>query len=285
MRMVPIYLERAGKSAALNIAVENAHGELLVFTDDDVDFCATWLVKLWRASGAYRKAAGFCGPIKPIYPVSAPLWIRQHPFRVPGFAEFVPSLSEPQLCPFLPFGPNFAIRAKLSRGMLFRTDLGASETNGPISCEDTEFAARFRENVGPFWFIPDASVGHRVRTEQLSIAWLVERAFLLGRSLIAQALPKELCHPPVWHVGWHPLVWSAFDRSLIINFLLGQLYEVQRYGPDGKNVISEISKLLSDLLLHGCRPIVAGSAQGALASPRFRQVTSLLMDSEEERLL
>ena len=59
--VLPIFLERAGKSAALNCGMQAANGELLAFTDDDVDVSTGWLAELWRAFRTYDGAAGFCG--------------------------------------------------------------------------------------------------------------------------------------------------------------------------------------------------------------------------------
>jgi hypothetical protein len=259
MRVVPIYLDKAGKACALNRGIDAARGDLLIFTDDDVVFSPTWITHLWRASKRHNKAAGLCGPILPIYPYRAPQWIKEHPFRVPAFAEFVPPLSAPQPCPFVPFGPNFAIRARLDRRLLFRTDLGASEENGPISCEDTDFAVRFRQHVGSIWFVPEASVGHRIRDEQLTSAWLLERSFLLGRSVIAQSLPRQSCHAPVWRIPWHPSLWTLFDRSLVINYLLGQMYQaIQR---DADDVTTHVGVILAELAADNRKYMLSRSAQ------------------------
>jgi GT2 family glycosyltransferase len=274
MPIVPLCLERAGKSAALNKGKERARGGLLVFTDDDVVPSQVWLAELVRVAGEHKTAAGFCGPIIPIYPDAAPPWTRQHAFRGPGFAEFAPPLAEgPLPSPRVPHGPNFAVTASHARGLLFRTDLGYSEANGPISCEDTEFARRVRETAGPIWFIPSASVGHRIRDEQLTIAWLVERAFNLGRSLIAERIPTPYCYPPVWRAG-PPSCWTPLDGSLVINYLLGQMFQCERMGTECSHVTQYIQQLIPTLLPPSLKVVLSTSARsfslskGCTSQPR-----------------
>ena len=146
--------------------------------------------------------------------------------------------------------------------------------------------ARFRQMVGPLWFIPNASVGHRVRDEQLSWKWLTERAFILGRSLVAQKLPKESCYAPTWEIAWHPTLWTMFDRSLVTNFLLGQLYEAERVGRQAKHVVSEIGRLLLDLLAPSLTVILSTSARASLASLKSNDLIGLFSgDRAHERLL
>jgi len=278
MNLVPEYLDHAGKSAALNRGMQLAGGQLLVFTDDDVLFSQSWLAEFSRASHTYRDAAGFCGPITPLYPKETPLWIRQHPFRVPGFAEVSLPASEPQPCPWylLPFGPNFAVRAERARGLLFRTDLGASDANGPISCEDSDFASRFREMAGPIWFLPDALVGHRVRSEQITVPWMLERAFTLGRSLIAQRIPETSCHPPAWYVNWHPAYWNDFDHNLIINFILGQLSQCERRQVECNHIAAEIRQLLPKIVPRNFSASLSKSAEIFVISETCEALNYLL---------
>src|SRR5258708_12184876 len=50
MVVVPLYLDRAGKSAALNQGMDVARGDLIVFTDDDVVLSENWIPDLSQAS-------------------------------------------------------------------------------------------------------------------------------------------------------------------------------------------------------------------------------------------
>jgi glycosyltransferase involved in cell wall biosynthesis len=267
-----VYLDRAGKSAALNRGMEVARGNLLAFTDDDVIVSDAWLAELWRAYHEHSSAAGFCGPIKPMYPDSTPSWLRSHPFRVPAFAEFQPPFAKAQCCTLLPFGPNLSVRRCVSTGLRFRTDLGASDINGPISCEDTEFASRIKQHAGPIWYIPTAAVEHKIRLEQLTYSWLVERAFVLGQSLVAQTRPEVHYHNPVWHIPLQPSAWSRFDRSLLANFFIGQLWQLQRYEQAAPLVAHKIYDLLTRivyrqtgiLLSQSCKLAVAADDLGVL---------------------
>jgi glucosyl-dolichyl phosphate glucuronosyltransferase len=278
--LVSLCLEHAGKSASLNKGMEHARGELLVFADDDLTIPKEFLSELLRASSIYRTAAGFCGPIIPVYPESTPWWLRRHGFRVPAFAEFSPPLPEgPLPNRFALFG-CFTVRALAVRGLQYRTDLGASETNGSISCDDVDFARRSRDIAGPVWFVPSASVGHPIREEQISVAWLVERAFNLGRSLIAERIPAQSCHPPVWRLE-QPSLWTLLDDSLMVNFLLGQWAQSARLGSASSHVEAHIRQLFLRISPACLKVALSASARSFLLADSNRPVRSLLEDIGE----
>jgi glycosyltransferase involved in cell wall biosynthesis len=244
MPLVRLTLPRPGKSAALNFGMSEARGRLLIFTDDDVIPADNWLATLVGATTSYKKVRGFCGPIHPLYPNGTPTWVREHPFRVPGFAEFAPALPLAQECSLLPFGPNFAIRANARGDLTFRTDLGASEKNGALSCEDVDFTMRFRNAWGPFWFLPGAAINHRVRPEQLTIDWLLERSFLFGKSVRTWMAPPAAFHPPFWAVP-EPGQMNAFDKALVHNFFLGQFAHCIEVGLDTRPLVNVLRRIPS----------------------------------------
>src|SRR5690606_32524306 len=71
---------RPGKSRALNAAIPHARGDLLAFTDDDVEVGPGWLAALLAASRRFPDASIFGGPIEPVFPEATPDWIRSPAF-------------------------------------------------------------------------------------------------------------------------------------------------------------------------------------------------------------
>ena len=228
--VICIHEQVAGKSAALNRAIEVAAGDLLVFTDDDVDPDPEWLSSLHHSALAYKEVDGFCGPIVPVFPEALVPQLLDHPFRSCAFSEFLPRLGN-ELLPhrIQPFGPNLAIRRRALGAVRFRTQLGPSRLNGVLSCDDIDFAARLRIAGCRFWYVPQALVKHKIRKEQLTLGWLGGRAFSFGRSLVAMFDPR----PRIYEAFWDPSgcrTTATLDRLLRASFYLGQHAEFVRRG-------------------------------------------------------
>jgi len=68
-----LFEKRQGKSFALNAAVENATGEIIAFTDDDVLVGVDWLFALLIALDEYD-CVGVAGRIVPVWNSPKPVW-------------------------------------------------------------------------------------------------------------------------------------------------------------------------------------------------------------------
>lgn len=86
-----------GLSHARNRALENARGELILWTDDDVIVGPRWLVEHVEGARNFPSAAFFGGPIAPRFVAAPPRWLRRN-------------LKE--------FGGVFAARAHLRTGLV-----------------------------------------------------------------------------------------------------------------------------------------------------------------------
>ncbi len=86
--------ERLGQNYARNRGLENARGELLIFSDDDILFPANWLREYLEASRRWPECGIFGGPIEPVFPEGVPVWIREHPQAGFVFGRFHPERSE-----------------------------------------------------------------------------------------------------------------------------------------------------------------------------------------------
>lgn len=218
--LVMLFEPKPGKARALNRALEVARGDLLVFTDDDVKPSIHWLRELRRSCLAHPKGAVFCGPIVPRFSAPIPEWLRIHPLSSLAFARFEPPLNEgPLPPPWLPFGPNYAIRSKVLQGMRFREDLGPSDDG--LLHDETEFCGRLRSRGALFMYVPAATVDHYIRPEQASLPWLLERAFRYGRSAVV-AGDWPAC--PVL-TETHRRI---FEICMQVNILFGSLSELMK---------------------------------------------------------
>src|ERR1700688_727241 len=74
--------KRQGKSFALNTGIENARGEVIAFTDDDVLVDADWLFALLNAFDKYD-CVGVAGKIVPVWNSPKPDWFTlDGPYRL-----------------------------------------------------------------------------------------------------------------------------------------------------------------------------------------------------------
>ena len=73
-----LFQQAPGKSAAANLAVREARGELVLWTDDDVIVDQEWLASYVSAAERWPEAAFFGGPVEPWYEIDPPPWIREN---------------------------------------------------------------------------------------------------------------------------------------------------------------------------------------------------------------
>src|SRR4029077_3473439 len=66
-----------GKSNALNLAVREARGEYILWTDDDALVDHLWLTAYSQAFKQWPNAAIFGGPVEPFFDGSPPQWLQQ----------------------------------------------------------------------------------------------------------------------------------------------------------------------------------------------------------------
>ena len=225
-RQLPlVYIQEpiAGKSRALNRALDIVRGTLIIFTDDDILMSPVWISEFVRAAQSYAQAHIFCGPVLPLFPIDTPLWLRDHPFAGVSFGKFMPPFPEgPLPAEWTPSGGNFAVRASAVKGRRFRLDLGPS-VHGNFMGEDTDFVQNLYHKPEQLVFLPAASVQHCIRPEATAIPVLQERAFNSGRSIMIMKAAPVIIGYKISDNG-QPHV-HAFEISILRNFYLGQLYQ------------------------------------------------------------
>jgi glycosyltransferase involved in cell wall biosynthesis len=118
---------RTGKSYAANLAVREAKGDLLLWTDDDVLVDPGWLRAYAEAADAHPDAGFFGGPITPWFESEPPQWItRNLPTIDSCFAirEVIGEFYTPITADYRPYGANMAIRRDCFNKYSFDTRLG-----------------------------------------------------------------------------------------------------------------------------------------------------------------
>ena len=177
-----LFEPKQGKSHALNTGIQEARGEVLAFTDDDVTVEPTWLQNLTaHLHGSEWVGAG--GRICPEKEVSLPHWLTlTGPHSMAGLLVLFDRGSVAGELPVPPFGANMAFRKAVfeSQGG-FRSDLGPPPK---LRGEDTDLCLRVMKSGGRLRYEPSAVVYHEMPENRLTKAYFLTWWFGHGRTMI-----------------------------------------------------------------------------------------------------
>jgi glycosyltransferase involved in cell wall biosynthesis len=202
-RLSTIVESRLGRSQAMNAGISAARGEILAFTDDDVEVAPGWLdalVSFLRGRTDASILAG--GPILPVAEDLGPWpdWLGA------GSIGDIPVLSwgerERPLGRYEHlWGANMAAhRAVFEVHGAWDESIGRrGDERGTF--EDVELQERLRAAGGDVWYLPDAWIRHRVPRPAVTPRSIVSNAFARGRNQVATgvvATPAEPAWPAMW---------------------------------------------------------------------------------------
>lgn len=168
---------RQGLSRARNAGLAAASGELIVFTDDDVEPCEDWIALYWssyreRPSGFY-----FGGPIESRFETSGPTQelLAVAPAEVCGFdwGETPKKLSKREYF----IAPNWACPAEPLRALGgFDVDKGLDPSLGMLRVgEETDLMERLETAGFSAWYLPQARVRHFVPARKCTLGHIAAR--------------------------------------------------------------------------------------------------------------
>jgi glucosyl-dolichyl phosphate glucuronosyltransferase len=170
-----------GLSNARNLAMIEASGEYLLWTDDDVLVEPCWL-EAYVAAFRRRPSAGFFGGvIRPWFPNDPPEWLRR------GFGHVATAYASldhgPEEVPLssgrFPFGANMAFRINEQRAFPYNPSIGRRPGGPPGGGGDETDVFRRMEARGiAGWWVPGAIVRHYIPPERQSIAYV--REYFMG---------------------------------------------------------------------------------------------------------
>ncbi len=239
-----------GLSHARNHGIAVAHGDVLLFTDDDVLPEPDWLDATLRGLEKYRADA--CGGfVAPIWETSPPAWLTE---RFYGFLAIRTDRSDDypitQTGPPPPFGANMAMkRTVFDRVGLFDTNRGR-KGNVLASGEDGELFERILAAGLTTVFLGRSRVHHKVESFRLTKRyfrrWRFQNSRNLGQSrgIVGE---RRLANVPLYLFpqllrATARMVWGhitqprdeAFHREIIVVHFLGLmqgLYRSRRLEP------------------------------------------------------
>ncbi len=173
-----LFESRQGKSFALNQGVVVATGDLLSFTDDDVDLAPNYLDELWQAAIKYPAVSVFGGKILPRWENPPPRWMSDNAKLLlsgvtvhfdRGDVEHVLADGKSVF-----YGANMAIRKIIfEKGFRYREDLGLDGSRR-IGAEDVEFMRAILTAGYKALYMPKAIVHHRNSRKRMAERYVRE---------------------------------------------------------------------------------------------------------------
>ncbi|HEX6964907.1 MAG TPA: glycosyltransferase [Gemmatimonadaceae bacterium] len=237
---------KPGKNAALNAALPSVTGDLVLFTDDDVEVLPEWLTETSAAAERWPEHVMFGGKVLPLWPsASPPAHINDRRYLGICFTVLDPEADEGPSFRFTPFGPNVAIRRSVfDAGVRFNPRIGPHRSSYIMGSE-TEFIRRLKRQGHAPVYVPRSVVRHRIRPDQLSDRWLFGRAFRYGRLLeVRRQEAREPARSTLHHV---PEVLAClayaglarakgerkawFDQLMQLSTTCGQIYQSWQPSP------------------------------------------------------
>jgi glycosyltransferase involved in cell wall biosynthesis len=210
-----------GKSRALNRALKDARGDILLFTDDDVLPDPNWLTALYQASMEYPGANVFGGRILVNYE-RIPKWIAN------SYNLRTVLTSEQDLGSDIrwfandqyPIGPNLAVRRRsIEQGsFLWPVNLGPG-TRISVGDERAFLMKVSHPESRDRLYVPDSVVRHDIGGRQLGFVEALIRCFLGG--YVSGLIRRVWVHSNrenkgrAFRVAWQRLRGASSTRELI----------------------------------------------------------------------
>jgi glycosyltransferase involved in cell wall biosynthesis len=220
-----LFEPRQGKTFALNMAVEAAVGELVVFTDDDLAVDPQWLKGLWEAALRHPEISFFGGRVLPRWESPPPKWLVDNLDWLLFNVHVDRGDSEEIVTDVVFPGANLAFRASVFRsGARFHEEICPSGNEhslwGNVRGEETEMERELLAAGHRGLYVPGATVYHYHPPYRCTEKYLRLYYAGFGVRLVrigAVDIPEGIkwFNPPLWY-------WMRFAR-LVIRFLCHRL--------------------------------------------------------------
>jgi len=223
-----LFEPRQGKSNALNTGMAKAAGDILLFTDDDVDVDCQWLNEACEPFTRDTSIDYVGGPVAPMWEAPPPSWFdhrRSELWGTLAILDYGPTPFVFEERQRVPLGVNMAVRRQLvQRVGGFHPELGRRGTS-LLGQEQAEFFARAHAAGVRGLYVPGMRVRHFVPAARLTLQYFLRWWFWKGISRARvdamhgrTELGLQLRDVP--HIAGVPrYVWGQMPRSLASSLL------------------------------------------------------------------
>jgi glucosyl-dolichyl phosphate glucuronosyltransferase len=186
---VPRYIleTNQGSSFARNRGIDEATGNIIVFTDDDMLGPREWLSHLMRpfVESQDARMAAVGGEVVPVFPEGLPGWLAGY-WKPLGFRTDIGPLRQNQL----PMTANLAIRKVVFAEVgKFRTDLGRIGDHSLFN-EDHDFCRRLFAAGYRIWYSPIAALEHQIPASRLTFRYTCRQMSHAARSRVVESVGR-----------------------------------------------------------------------------------------------
>ncbi|MGH7720099.1 MAG: glycosyltransferase [Gemmatimonadaceae bacterium] len=203
-----------GKSYALNLAVAEATGQYILWTDDDVLVSERWLAAYHEAFKRWPDASFFGGPIRPWFVGKPPRWLE----RALPHVETAYAIRDLGPEPFQmdrwrnPFGANMAVKRADQLRHLYDPRLGPKQAQYATGEEAAMVFGMLEQGLSGWW-VPGAVVRHYLPTHRQSTTYLRKYFTGHGNYMGREELPKELPEKFPQLFGKPRYLWRQYLES------------------------------------------------------------------------
>lgn len=201
--------DKLGLSNARNRGIQEAHGEYLIFIDDDETPDPDWLCAYERLIEA-KSPDAFGSRIRVLFEDDRPAWLQDELLGFLGELnrfDHTTKLTEPGTSFH---GGNFGFRrAVIERAGNFDAMLGRKGTDN-TGGEEVDFYRRLLSAGLNVWWAPDAVIYHRIQATKLSRQYFLDLHFRQGRM---EAIRKRDAKNRIPPMHLFPQLWRAFRAA------------------------------------------------------------------------
>ena len=223
-----------GHSHARNRAIDEARGDFIAWTDDDVQVDRNWLVSYADAIEAHSSADFFGGEIVPKFDSPPPGWIKTNwdickgVYAARDFGDKPFQITEKKR---LPFGANMVIRRELQMQNRYSPKFGR-QGKRVRGFDEIDVLNRLLEQGHEGWWVPTATIDHTIPADRATLDYVADYFRGQGQTWALRGLSQTSAvelnakYRQARFRYWINRIWSSriwFPFFAQTNNLLGQL--------------------------------------------------------------
>lgn len=207
------YDPKTGLNRARNTGIALARGAVVALLDDDCRPADSWVEALLEAHARHDAAGTVGGRVCLDFEQSPDNWLAGPFLQFLGSVDWSPVARPLSRGEWL-VGANLSFRKAIwDAAGGFREGFGMVGRSGPqLGNDEVEFIQRVVQLGARPWYVPEASVSHRISTRRTTIEWFEWRAYGQGRSDVAL---RRIRQPQVEGPGLNGALREAASRFLV----------------------------------------------------------------------
>ena len=184
-RLRYLFEGRQGASHGRNAGAAAAHGEVIVFTDDDVRVSPRWLEAIATVFDEHPEMAYAGGPIRAIWPSEPPAWLTDWFWSPLALVDYGAEGAEVRRMPFRCLvSANLAVRREAFEAVGGFDPRYQHAPGAVTASEDHELQIRLLDAGYRGWYDPSIEIHAEVQPNRLTLAYHRKWALDHGRAVV-----------------------------------------------------------------------------------------------------